>query len=101
MEALLQLFLDLIQAICADALAVEEDDVIGVVTENAGGVIFLKNDAIVIGEDLDGILHLNVHGFADLDGEHDSAELVNFSDHSGGFHNVWVPFICYGNDNIR
>ena len=92
----LQFFLDLIETSGADALAVEEDDIIGVVAEDAGRMIFLKDDAIIIGEDLDGILDLDVHGFADLNGEHDSAQLVDFSDHSGGFHNVWVPFICYG-----
>ena len=38
---ILQLVLDLIEAIGADAFAVEEDDIVSVVAENAGGVIFL------------------------------------------------------------
>ena len=83
-----ELVLDLIEAIGADAFAVEEDDIVSVVAENAGGVIFLQNDAVVVGEDLDRVLYFNIHCFADLDGEDDSAQLVDLSDHSRRFHNV-------------
>ena len=90
-----KLRLDLGQTVGADTLAAEEGDVVRVVAEYAGGVIFLQNDTVVIGEDLNSVLDLNVHRFANLNGENDSAQLVYFSYHSGGFHNMQVPFICY------
>ena len=83
-----ELILDLVETIGADAFTVEENDVVCVVAEDAGGMILLEDDAAVVGEDLDGVLDLDVHRLADLNGEHDSAELVNFSDHSCRFHNV-------------
>ena len=82
-----KMLLELIQASGANALAVEENDVICVVAEDAGRVVFLKNDAVIIGEDLDGVLNLDVHCFSDLDRKNDSSQLVYFSDHSCGFHN--------------
>ena len=77
------MFLELIEAICADTLAVEEDDVVRVIAENACRVIFLQNDAVIVGKDLNSILDLDIHGFSDLDRENDSAQFIHFSDHSG------------------
>jgi len=94
-----ELILDLVETIGADAFTVEENDVVCIVAENAGRVVFLQNDAIVVGENLNGILYFDVHGFANLNGEHDSAQLVHFSDHSCRFHNVQIPFICYDDGN--
>jgi len=62
-----EVLLDLIQTICADALAIEENNVVGVVAEDTCRVIFLQNDAVVISEDLDGVLYLDVHRLSDLD----------------------------------
>ena len=90
-----ELCLDLCQTVGTDTLAAEEGDVVRVVAEYAGGMIFLQDDAVIIGEDLDGILYLNVHCFTDFNGENDSTQLVYFSYHSCGFHNMQVPFICY------
>lgn len=91
------MLLDLIEASGTDALTVKENDIVGVVAENAGGMIFLKDDAVIVGEDLDRVLYLDVHRLADLDGENNSAQLVNFSDHTCRFHNWVCPFICYSN----
>ena len=53
-------FLELFDAVGADAFAVEDGDVLGAVAKDAGGVVFLEDDAIVVGEDLDGVLDVNI-----------------------------------------
>ena len=83
----LEMLLELIEAIGADALAVEKYNVVGIVAEDTCRMIFLQDDAVIVGEDLDGVLNLDVHGLSDLDRENDSAQLIYFSNHSGGFHN--------------
>ena len=74
-----ELCFDLFKAICADALVVKVNNIVGVAAENAGGLIFLENDLIVIGKDLNGIFDVDIHNFSDLDGKNDSSELVYFS----------------------
>jgi hypothetical protein len=74
-----ELCLDLFKAICADALVVKINNIVGVAAENAGGLIFFKNDLIIIGKDLNGIFDVDIHNFSDLDGKNDSSELVYFS----------------------
>ena len=82
-----ELLLELIQTFGANTLAVEKYDVVGVVAENAGRVVLLENDTVIIGENLNGILYFDVHCLSDFDRKNDSSQLVYFSDHSGGFHN--------------
>ena len=88
-----EVLLELIQTICADALTIEENNVVGVVAEDTCRVIFLQNDAVVISEDFDGVLYLDVHRLSDLDRQNDSTQLIYFSNHSSGFHNFQFPFI--------
>jgi hypothetical protein len=56
----------------------EEDDVIGTVAENAGGLIFLQNDLIFVGEDLERVFFVDVHYLSDAYGENYSSKLVYF-----------------------
>ena len=72
-------FLDLLKAILADALAAEENDIICIGAEYAGGLIFLKDYSVFVGKDLEGVLFVDVHCLSDAYGEYDSAELVYFS----------------------
>lgn len=76
-------FLDLLEAILADALAVEENYIVGVGAKDAGGLIFLKDYSVLVGEDLKRILLADVHSLTDADGEHYAAQLVYFSYYSG------------------
>ena len=91
---LLEVLLELIQTICADAFAVEEDNVVCIVAEDTSRMIFLKDDAIIVCKNFNGIFYLDVHGFSDFDRQNDSTQFINFSDHSCGFHNFRFPFIC-------
>ena len=81
-----ELLLHLFNARGANTLAVEINDIVNVVAENAGRLILLQDDAVVVGKDFNGVLLLDVQNFADLDGEDDSSQLVDLANHSGRFH---------------
>ena len=74
-----ELCLELLEAIGANSLVVEVNNVVGVSAEYAGGLVFLEDDLVIVGEDLYGILDVDVHDLSDLDGENYSSELVYFS----------------------
>ena len=61
----------------ADVLALEDMDVLGVVAENAGGLILLEHDRSPIYIDFQRILLCDVEGTAKLDGQHDAAQFVD------------------------
>ena len=71
------------KAVGADTLVVEINNVVRVAAENAGGLIFFKDYLIIIGEDLDGILDIDIHYLSDLYGKNYSSKLVYFSYDSG------------------
>ena len=49
-----ELCLELLKAVGANSLVVEVNNVVGVSAEYAGGLVFLKDDLIVVGKDLNG-----------------------------------------------
>ena len=73
---------------CANAFAVEINDIVSVVAENASGLILLQNDLIAVCKDLDSISLLDVQDFSDLDRKHDSSQLVNLTYYTGRFHKI-------------
>ena len=77
------LSLQLVQAGLADVLALVVDNVLCVVAENAGRLIFLKDYLVVVGEYLKRVLFSNVHGLSDADREYDSSKLVYLANYSG------------------
>ena len=86
-------FLHLFDASTADALTVEIYGVVCAVAEDAGGLILLQDDAIVVGEDFDGILLLDIQNLSYFNGKHDSSQLVNLTDYSRRFHDDFSFFI--------
>ena len=78
----------LLQAAAADVLAFEVDHIVGVIAEDAGGLILPKNDRGPFHVDLQGVLLLNAQVAAQLDGQHDPAQLVHLSHDTGRFHRV-------------
>ena len=82
----LKRFFDLLEAILTNALAVKENYIVCICAEYAGGLIFLQNDSVFVGENFKRVLFSDVHCLADADGEHYAAELVYFSYYSGWFH---------------
>ena len=79
-------FLHLFDASVADALAVKIHGVIRAVAEDAGGLVFLQDDTVVIGKNFDGVLLLDIQNLSNFNGKHDSSQLVHLADYSGRFH---------------
>ena len=74
--------LQLFQALSADPLVLKILDPVHVVAKQAGGVIFLQDNALVFNKDLQRVLYLDIQILADLRRQHDSAQFVYFSYHS-------------------
>ncbi len=91
---ILKLVLDLLETLGTDSLTVKENDIVGISAENAGGRILLKNDSFIVDKDFNGILYVDIKRTADLDGEHDSSELINAAYYSGRFHWEIPPKLC-------
>ena len=71
------------------------------VAENAGGLIFLKNDLIIVNENFDGVLFLDVKYFADLNGKNYPSEGIYFTNYAGWFHIAFLLNIfLHPYDNI-
>ena len=79
----LKRFLYLLEAILADTLAVEENYIVCISAEYAGGLVFLKNDSVFIGENFKRVLLSDIQCLADAYGEHYAAKLIYFSYDSG------------------
>ena len=80
---LLKRCLDLCKTILANSFAAEIHDVVSIVAEDAGGLIFLKNYLVLVCEDLKRILFVYVHDLTDADGKNDSSKLVYLSYYAG------------------
>ena len=57
---LLKFILDLFEAVLTDSLTVEENDIIRISAENAGGRIFLKNDSLVVDKNFNRVFDVDV-----------------------------------------
>jgi hypothetical protein len=64
------------QALSADLLAFELDDIGRVVAEDAGGLILAENDIVAVYEDLYGIALGQVKGIPQFLGDNDSSKLI-------------------------
>ena len=73
---------DFLYAIFADELAVEALNVVSVAAENAGRLILFENNGFAIDIDFDSVLLRDVKRAAQLDGQNNSAELVDLSDNT-------------------
>ena len=78
-----KLCFELFDAVGANILAFVVDDVLGIVAEDACGMILMKNDVVTLHEYLESVLLSNIQGTAQLYGKNDAAELIYFSDYSG------------------
>jgi hypothetical protein len=83
--------LQLFKALIADQLALEKVHITRVVAEDAGGMILLQDDLVAFRKDFEGILHGNIHGLAQFDGNYDSSQVVKLPYDTGRFHSVWPP----------
>ena len=56
----LEMTLHFFDASGADALAVEVNDVVDLIAENTGWLVFLQDDLVLVNEDFDRIFLLNI-----------------------------------------
>ena len=77
---------ELVNAVGADVLTSVLDDAFHVVAENAGCLIFAKNNILSFNIYLQCILLCDVQCAAHLYGEDYTAQLINLTDNSGRFH---------------
>ena len=90
MQCLLGLkFLD---AIGTYVFALEIYDILGVVAEDTGRLIFFQDDRSAVHINLQRILLSNVQCAAQFDGEHDTAQFIYFSYDTRRFHMCILPF---------
>ena len=83
-----------LQALGAEAFAVEQDDIFGCVAENAGGHILLQDDAVSLYEQLDLVPNVDTQIFTHSLGQDDAPQLVDTFQDSLGFHRV-LPFLSW------
>ena len=69
-----------------DVLALEVDDILCVIAENAGRLILFQHNGSTVHIDLQRILFRDVQGAAQLNGQHDPPQLIHFTHDSSRFH---------------
>ena len=78
--------LHLVQAMLADELVLIIDYMVCIAAEDAAGLILLQNNLIAVHKDFDGILRGNTHCSAQFDRNNNTAEGIELTDNTGGFH---------------
>ena len=59
--------------------------------EDAGGLVFLQDDAVILHEDLQLIPFRDVQGAAKFDRQDDTSQIVHFSNDPRRFHSCQLP----------
>ena len=75
----LQLIFHFFNASGAYALSVEINDVLYLITENAGGLIFLQYDFILVNKHFKSIFLLDIQSLSNFNGKNNSAQFINFT----------------------
>lgn len=89
-SSLVQL-LELFQAVGADILALEVDDILSIGAEDAGRLVLFQDNGIALSINLDGISFGDVQGPAELNRDDQSSEVVKLSNDTSRFHDI-IPF---------
>ena len=86
----------LFKAGAADAFVLVHNYIVSVSAENAAGQVLLKNDLITVYINFNITVDVDAEGAAKLYRENDTAEVVNFSYDTGGFHGTGSSLIKLG-----
>ena len=78
--------LERLDALGADILTVESNDILGAVTEDTSGLIFFHHNAGAVDIDLETVALCDVKRTTKLDGEDNASQLVDFTYDTGRFH---------------
>ena len=76
-------------ALAADILLAEGNQTPGGAAENAGRLKLLQHDSVAFHEDFQFIPLGDVQGAADLNGQDNAAQIVNFSNNTSRLHMVF------------
>jgi hypothetical protein len=87
------------QALSADILPLVGHQALGRRTENAGRLVLLQDDTIILHKDLDLIPLSDIQRTPDLDGQNDSSQLVYLANNTRRFHKN-PPHIYLSTDMI-
>ena len=85
-------FLQGLDTLGADVLAAENHDILGVIAENAGGLILSEDNRGTIHVDLQRVLFGDIQRTAQFDRQDDAAQLINFPNDSGRLQ-FYHPFL--------
>ena len=78
-------------AVVADALILVKGNLLIAAAEDTAGLVLAQNDGIALGVNLQRITASHVQRLAQFDGQSDSAQIVDMSDNTGGFHKNVPP----------
>jgi hypothetical protein len=79
-------FRHFVDAVLAHILPAVGNQTPGRATENTGRLKLLQDDPVILHVDFQFVPLFNIQGTAKLDGQNNSAKIINLSDDSGGFH---------------
>ena len=86
LHKLIYVGLERLDALGADILTVESNDILGAVTEDTSGLIFFHHNAGAVDINLETVALCDVKRTTKLDGEDDASQLVDFTYDTGRFH---------------
>ena len=93
----LSVFSHLPDALAADILPAEGDQISERTAENTGRLKFLQNNPVVLHIDFQFVPLGNVQGTAQFDGQHNSSQFIHFPDDACRFH----KFHCFSLQTIH
>ena len=73
-------------AVLADILAAVGDQAAGGSAENTGGLELLQDDPVILHENFQFVALSNIQSPPQFDRQHDSAELIHFTDNTSRLH---------------
>ena len=79
-------------AVDAHVLTLIAADVAGVAAEDAGGLIFLHDDARAVDVNFQAVSFCNIQCATQFDGQDNAPQLVDLTHDTGRFHTCFIPF---------
>ena len=76
-------FVQGLDAVYAHIFTAKQEHILGIVTEDAGGLVFAQHDGVAVHVNLQRVLGLNIQRVAQFDGQDNAAKLIHFSYNTG------------------
>ena len=82
-----------LDAVLADQLALKIGNFISISAEQTSGLILFEDNLSFVNENFNCVAILDVHGVSDFNGKNNSAEFIDFTNDTGGFHVLSLPLL--------